>query len=111
MLSITVTKNDFGRIADRLGAAADNATRIAAHDIQAHSMANTTRVDTGAMKNGWMVDQLSPGVWIVWNTQFYAVFHELGTYKLAASPMLVPAVETVRRSFGESFWAEVADGV
>lgn len=109
-LTVTIQKNDFPVIASRLASAADTLAEILATQIQAESILNTSRVDTGAMKSGWRIAPLGAGVWIVYNTQSYAIFHEAGTYKLPASPMLVPAVETVLGSLrggGGQFWSLV----
>lgn len=107
MLTFEIVFNDFPDIADRLQPAADALAELTATRVQGEAIVNTVRVDTGAMKGGWRLAQIGAGVWIVYNTQFYAIFHEYGTRYLSASPMLEPAVEVVRGSLlsgGLQFW-------
>jgi hypothetical protein len=65
-------------------------------EIEALATANTVRVETGTMRPGWVARRITDLLWRVSNPVFYAVFHEFGTSRLAASPMLGPAVEVVR---------------
>lgn len=77
-----------------------------ATQIQGTAERNTVRVDSSAMKNGWRVEQPGPLVRRIYNTQEYAIFHEWGTVKMSASPMLTPAVEQYRRELVAD-WAEL----
>jgi HK97 gp10 family phage protein len=91
----------------------EKALTQAATEIQASAAQNTVRVDTGAMKAGWRVnppDAVVVGVPSaqasqpeIFNTQHYALYNELGTSRMSASPMLVPAMEGYRRKI-ESAW-------
>jgi HK97 gp10 family phage protein len=69
-----------------------------AQDVVRGAMANTTRVDTGTMRRGWHAQRVGRFAWRVGTNVFYAVFHEFGTTRLSAAPMLGPAVEAVRRA-------------
>ena len=74
-----------------------------ATEIQAAAIVNTKRVDTGAMKNGWRVESTEQFKRVIFNTQDYAIYHEMGTVHIPAMPMLVPAVEMYRQKI-ETAW-------
>lgn len=58
-----------------------------------------SRVDTGTMRGGWEVEQSSPFEGMVVNRVVYTIFHEYGTHKMAAQPMLRPSVEEARQEY------------
>ena len=61
------------------------------------------RVDTGAMMAGWQANKTDELEWTLSNTQDYAIYNELGTVKMAAHPMLIPAAEEVQQSAQMAF--------
>lgn len=91
-MRVDVVFNHFPHLAADLDSRVDRFARAVAFDVQARAIVNTTRVDTGAMKNGWRVQWIAEGVYMVYNEQFYAIYHEFGTYKMPAAPMLDPAL-------------------
>ncbi len=106
MIQVDVVFNDFHRIARDLQPAADAWAGEVAAQVRQGAEDNTVRVESGDMKDGWELVALGDGVWMVYNTQFYTIFHEFGTIFIPASPMLVPAVEALRNNL-PSFWERV----
>jgi HK97 gp10 family phage protein len=54
-------------------------------------------VDTGALKTGIAAEELKgPLSYWVHDSVEYGIYQELGTYKMAAQPFMVPAVEHTR---------------
>lgn len=97
--SVSITLNRFPELARKLPKAVDTVCRKTATDIQAGATVRTTRVDTGAMRGGYVVEQVGLHTWIIYNTQFYQIYHELGTVHITALGMLVPAAEQNRAPF------------
>lgn len=91
------TKRLDGIIA-RLSSRAERLIAEEALAVVAGAMARTTRVDTGAMRRGWHAVKTGRFAWTVGTNVFYTIFHEFGTSRLSAAPMLGPAVEAVRRA-------------
>lgn len=91
--------NNLSKIEARLPGAANYINRKTAFAIQRGAIERTTRVDTGAMKGGYMVSQLDGTTWIVFNSTAYQVFHEFGTIYIPALGMLIPATEEQRDPF------------
>lgn len=106
MITVDVVYNDFERIAADLKPAAEAWAGDVAEQIRQTAQDNTVRIDTGDMEAGWEITALGDGVWLIYNTQFYAIFHEFGTIFIPASPMLVPAVEAFRNNLPD-FWSRV----
>lgn len=98
-MTTRLTVNRFPEIAAALPEAADQITGKTSHDIAGGASERTTRVQTGAMKNGYVAEQTGAASWIVYNTQSYQIFQELGTVHITASPMLIPAAEAARPGF------------
>jgi hypothetical protein len=117
--------NNFGRVADELRPKAAQVVKRAALDIKAQAMEKTVRVDTGAMKGGYVAEPVEGEdlAWQVSNTQDYHIYHELGTGARGAaadiqrpegvtysetvagitpSPMLIPAAEACREPFEQA---------
>jgi HK97 gp10 family phage protein len=101
--SVKLDTSKLDHLAAELKPRAERILTQSATAIQAMAIVNTVRVDTGAMKNGWRVAQETELQRTIYNTQNYAVFQELGTSKMSASPMLVPAVENYRQKL-EAAW-------
>lgn len=62
--------------------------------VEAQAKVNAP-VDTGALRNSLNSQQMNPVLWRVQDGVKYGIFQELGTYKMAAQPFLIPAVESV----------------
>jgi HK97 gp10 family phage protein len=52
-------------------------------------------VDTGALMNSLNSEKIRDLSWNVQDGVPYGIYQELGTYKMAAQPFLIPAVEQV----------------
>lgn len=92
----------FGKIGDELMGAVAKALDTTADAIVQEAEINTVRVDTGAMKNGWLIETTGPLERTIYNAMDYAKFNEFGTSRMSASPMLTPAVEHNRGAFVEA---------
>ena len=103
IVRIDLDTSKLDRLRGELGARAERVLDSAAADVQAHATQNTRRVDTGAMKNGWRVARERPFERTIYNVQEYAIYHEMGTAHMSASPMLVPAVEVVRGNLTDAW--------
>jgi HK97 gp10 family phage protein len=78
-------------------AKAEEHTRKAAFDIEAHAKANAP-VDTGNLRNS--INTTGSGLaYEVTSPAVYSVYQEYGTRKMAAHPFMTPAVELVRPAF------------
>ncbi len=97
--NVTVDTSGLTRIAGQIDKRAADVIAKAAMDIESDAKQNAP-VDTGALKasiftaieNGGATAKVGP-------TVSYGIFQELGTYKMAAHPYLIPALEKVRASF------------
>lgn len=79
----------------------DRAERLVAEEaaeVAAGAVRNTVRIETGAMRRGWLASRIDRVRWRVGNAVPYTGFHEFGTSVLSATPMLGPAIEAVRRA-------------
>lgn len=107
MSAPTIVYNHFPYLAGAMDRRAEKLARDAAEAVRDKAEQNTTRVQTGAMRGGWRVATLGFGLYAVYNTQWYAVFHEYGTTGIGAAPMLDPAIADVKSQFGmlaAGFW-------
>lgn len=66
-------------------------------------------VDTGALRNSIESDMVAEFTAWVGPSVEYAIYQEFGTYKMAAHPFLVPAVEETAAEF-ETALAKVING-
>lgn len=105
-----VDVNNFPTIAASLRPAVSGVIRKTCADIVAAAMARTLRVATGAMKAGYRFESRSELEWIVYNLMSYHIYHELGTVHISAMPMLVPALEQMRRPFSDAIVAVLSKG-
>ena len=108
-ISVKLDTAKLDRLASELGPRAENILQRGATEIQAAAIQNTVRVDTGAMKNGWRVEAPTQFTRVIFNTQNYAYFQEMGTSRMSASPMLTPAVEQYRQKITDA-WKALFDG-
>lgn len=60
-------------------------------------------VDTGYLKASIAARRQSELLWWVWAYAEYALYVELGTYKMAAKPYMIPAAEWARPQYIESW--------
>ncbi len=94
MAAITVTvRSNVGRISAQARTAAAAATAKAAHDIEAHAKTAAPH-DTGHLENS--INTTGGGLaYRVNSPAEYSIYQEFGTYKMAAHPFMMPAVEIV----------------
>ncbi len=86
-----VTPADFASLIPKLTAAT---SKIGA-DVQAGAVARS-RVDTGTMRAGWqcVIEAGANSIYAtISNGVLYTVFNEFGTWKMAAQPMAIPALD------------------
>jgi HK97 gp10 family phage protein len=93
------------RVLDRMIAEhereASQIVRAGSFAVQGHAQ-DKAPVDTGALKNSLEAEERSgPLAWWVHDGVEYGIYQELGTSKMAAQPFLTPAVEIVRRRWGD----------
>jgi HK97 gp10 family phage protein len=58
-----------------------------------------SRVDTGAMRDGWTTERINNFSRLVYNPVYYTIFNEYGTINMPAQPMLKPAMEEAMPEF------------
>lgn len=56
-------------------------------------------VDTGALRNSIMAEEVSDYLWQVGDSVEYGIYQELGTSRMAAQPFLIPALMSVEKWF------------
>lgn len=98
-----VVQNKIPGLVQKFPRESDLIAQKTAHDVQAGAIVRTVRVDTGAMKGGYRVEKIGPGVYKVYNSQHYQIYHELGTVFLSATPMLIPAAQAAEPGFQAAF--------
>lgn len=104
-ISIDVDFRGLERLTENLERLAKDLLQKAAMDTAAGASSRTVRVDTGTMKNSWDAKNEGPLEWIVGSFGCdYAIYHELGTSRFGASPMLYPSfieqVNMLKRALG-----------
>lgn len=97
-IEIKVTKNDWHRLAKAYREKIPVLVAKTALDVQGDA-AQRSRVDTGTMKNGWQTRHDDAYHATVFNPIHYAAYNEYGTVRMAAQPMITPAVERRRPAF------------
>ncbi len=102
VVTVRIVSNLIPKIAAELRPRASQVVRKTAQDIAAGAKNNTTRVDTGAMKSGFQVEQTGDLSAVVFNTQDYFVHQELGTEHISPSPMLIPAAHAAEEPFKQA---------
>ena len=94
-ISVTLNTAELERIANQLDVRKHEVGRKIGPDFEASAKAHS-RVDTGAMRSAFMVSY--PGGDVIArlsNDIEYTKYNEFGTYKMAAQPMMIPAIEEV----------------
>lgn len=101
MIVATLLFNGLPALSGQIRERAGQVVRKVALDIAAGAKVRTPpRVDTGAMMGGYMAEEDGDELrYVVWNTQEYHIYHELGTRHMSAHPMLIPAAEDSREPF------------
>lgn len=89
--------NDIPKLRAALRPRASQIIRKAAFDIEAGAK-TTVPVDTGNLKNSIQTHMDGDIQATVAAHAEYAIYVEMGTYRMAARPYLVPALEAVRPS-------------
>ena len=110
-VGVRVQTNRFPEISQSLRPKVDQVIRKTCADIVAAAITRTLRVMTGAMKAGYRFERRGDLEYIVYNLMHYHIYHELGTVNIAAMPMLIPALEQMRRPFSDAISAVLSRGV
>lgn len=105
-----VQANHFPEIAHNLRPSVERVIRKTCADIIGAAVARTLRVATGAMKSGYRFDRRTELEYYVYNLMHYHIYHELGTVNISAMPMLIPALELMRRPFEAAIVAVLSKG-
>lgn len=95
MSGMKIEFDHFAEIAVAAIATARSVVQKTVFDIEAGAKQNAP-VDTGALKNSIQGQMTGPAEGEVDVGAEYGAYQEYGTYKMAAQPYLVPAVEVVR---------------
>lgn len=86
------------RLLKEAGAIGIRSTKEMAYRIVQHA-SRRSRVRTGTMKKGWKrkpFEFMGMKGWFIYNEVPYTVFNEFGTSRMAAQPMLRPALQEVK---------------
>ncbi len=75
------------------------AARVSTAKAIRDGAARRSRVDTGQMQAGWVVAEVDDETSQVANPVEHSKYNEYGTSRMAAQPMLHPAVEAAREPF------------
>jgi len=94
---LTFETQRLDRLIARMPEEAERFTELLAREAEREAIVRTVRVETGTMRRGWHAVRLERLLWRVGTSVPYAVFHEFGTSRLSATPMLGPAIEAARR--------------
>lgn len=94
-ISVTVTSNQWGNFLARFQRDGSKAVAATLEEIRAEA-ARRSRVDTGAMRDGWQSAMDGRASGTVYNDVDHTIYNEYGTVKMPAQPMLTPAVEQAR---------------
>ena len=95
MLTVTVERNDFAAIANRLETGAEVLVEMVANKALGGTQMRSP-VDTGNLKNSYHLVRINRFVWELITMVAYSVFVEFGTVKMAARPHMTPSVEAQR---------------
>lgn len=110
-VGVRVESNHFAEIAAGLKPKVDRAIRKTCADIIGAAIMRTLRVASGAMKAGYRFERVDDLRYIIYNLMHYHIYHELGTVSIQAMPMLIPALEQMRRPFAEAITAVLSKGI
>ena len=94
-LSVRITSNQWGQFLARFQREGSAAVAETLEAIRAEA-AQRSRVETGAMRDGWAVTMENPHSGTVANEVDHTIYNEYGTVHMPAQPMLTPAIEHAR---------------
>lgn len=94
-ISVDVVSNRFGAILARVQRGGSTAVQETIAEIRDEA-ARRSRVDTGAMRDGWTAAMTGPAQGTVFNDVPYTAYNEYGTVHMPAQPMLAPAIDRAR---------------
>lgn len=97
-ISVTVNTSELERIANQLDAKTADVIRILGFEGLGYSKTYAP-FDTGALKASLEVTMIEPAWARISPHVHYAIYQELGTYKMAAHPFLTPAIEQIANKF------------
>ena len=103
--NIRLDTKKLDQIAADLDRTSDETLQSIAFQVEAESK-NFAPIKTGALKGSIITSRKKKGLYWVQDGVDYGIFQELGTYKMAAHPFMVPAVERVGR-FIYTQWARL----
>lgn len=98
-ITVTIERNRLGAIRGEVKEQFTQLVAATVLNVEAGAKVRTTRVDTGAMKSGWVGRMLGALEGEIGTNIEYAIFHEYGTVHISAMPMLIPAAEAERAAF------------
>ncbi len=81
---------------------ADEAVHTIAYDVEAEAK-QLAPVDTGALRNSIHNARIGDKTYWVQDGVNYGIYQELGSYKMAAHPFMVPAVEKIGRKLADYY--------
>lgn len=71
-----------------------------------HAIQQVHAVDTGTMLNSTQAEQVTPSLWLIGPTVFYAPYVALGTSRMAARPFHLMAAKRLQKDAQGLFSAE-----
>jgi HK97 gp10 family phage protein len=98
IITARLTVDKFPELSQKAHEQIRQVLRKAAFDVEAHAK-KVVPVDTGNLRNSIQSSFPDEFVAVVGTHVEYAPYVEFGTYKMAARPYLMPAVEKVRPGF------------
>lgn len=104
--SIKLDTKRLDEIIRKLGTNADHAVNTIARQVEAYAKIFAP-VDTGALRNSLHTEREEEMVYFVGDGVEYGIYQEFGTYKMAAHPFMIPALEKVSGQIGATFQREL----
>ena len=100
----TVKLDKLEQIARRLGTIPAMLDDIGEQTVTTikQNITNVGAVDTGAMRDGIAFKPIQDGI-ILHDDVTYGIYNEFGTYKMAARPFFIPAVEKIGEIIEQKF--------
>ena len=97
-ISVTVDTAELERIAGQLDTKSSEVIRTLGFKAEGYAKTYAP-VDTGALRDSIHTIDMQPAWVRVQPEVYYAIYQELGTYKMAAHPFLTPAIEQISGEF------------
>ena len=89
-ISVKLDTSQLDKIATGLGGNTNKVLGIVATDVLQGAI-GAAPVDTGALRSSLQTENPAQGSWNVHDGVEYGIYQELGTYKMAAHPFMVPS--------------------